>query len=166
MDSLEKLKRAIIAQVKANVPVQTAWATCRSVSPDDGTMVAERDGVEYYGVLLGVGADMTVPEVGSKVLLGLVENQPAAAFLLLAERIAQRRINGNGFGGLVKADDVAAEVNRLVQDLNALKAVFGGWVTVPNDGGAALKLAATNWASSQLAPASSQALQNPKVQHG
>ena len=166
MDSLEKLKRAIIAQVKANVPVQTVWATCTSVNLQEGTMEATRDGVEYFDVLLGLNNDITVPEVGSKVLLGLVENHTSATFLLLAERIAQRRINGNSYGGLVRADDVAQELIKLANDVNQLKAVFAAWVTVPNDGGAALKLAATSWSSQQLVAPTSQQIQNPKVQHG
>lgn len=166
MDSLEKLKQAIIAQVKSHVPVQTLWATCSSVNAQDGTMVATRDGLDFDDVLLGLGADITVPEVGSKVLLGIIENQREATFLIFAERIALRRINGDVFGGLVKADEVASQVNALKQDLNNLKAAFTAWVTVPNDGGAALKIAATTWAGQSLTPTVSATLQNEKVSHG
>ena len=68
MDSLEKLKRAIIAQVKANVPVQTVWATCTSVNLQEGTMEATRDGVEYFDVLLGLNNDIMLPMIDQMLL--------------------------------------------------------------------------------------------------
>lgn len=166
MDSLERLKQAIIAQVKANVPVQTVWAECVSADPEAGTMVAMRDELEYDDVLLGLGADITVPEPGSKVLLGIIENKHVGTFLLLAERIADRRINGNAWGGLVKADAVAQELATVQADLNQLKSLVSSWVTVPNDGGAALKLILTAWAGQPVATTTSAQLQNPKVSHG
>ncbi|MCW5900493.1 MAG: hypothetical protein KIT10_14610 [Flavobacteriales bacterium] len=166
MDSLEKLKQAIIAQVKANVPVQTVWAECLSADSSTGTMVATREGLEYDDVLLGLGADITVPEPGSKVLLGIIENKHVATFLLFAESIAERRINGNALGGIVKADAVAQELATLQAELNQLKSLLNAWVPVPNDGGAALKTSLTAWAGQPVATTNSQQLQNPKVSHG
>lgn len=166
MDSLEKLKRAIIAQVKAQTPVQTIWAECVSTNIEDGTMVAKADELEYDDVLLGLGADITVPEVGAKVLLGLVANQREATYLLYSDRIALRRINGDAFGGMVKVEELVSELNSLKQDLNTLKSVMSAWIPVPNDGGASLKTAATSWSSQALEPAVSAQLQNPIVTHG
>lgn len=166
MDSLEKLKQAIIAQVRANVPVQTVWAECVSADPASGTMVATREGLEYDDVLLGLGADITVPEPGSKVLLGIIENKHVATFLLYAERIAERRINGNVWGGLVKADAVAQELAALQAEFNQLKGLLNGWVPVPNDGGAALKATLTSWSGQPVQTTTSSQLQNPKVSHG
>ena len=111
MDELEELKQAIIAQIKARVPVQTVWATCKSTNVNEGTMVATREGLDYDDVLLGIGDDITVPKPNSKVLLGLVENHGTATFLLFAEQVQERRINGKQFGGLVKADVAAQENN-------------------------------------------------------
>lgn len=166
MDSLERLKRALLATMKANVPVQTLWAQCQSVNLQEGTMVATREGLDYEDVLLGLGPDITVPELGSKVLLGLVENQRAATFLLFAERIAERRINGNAHGGLVRANEVAKEFAIIQQEINALKQVLIAWVPVPSDGGAALKAASASWSAQPLMTTLSQQLQNPKVSHG
>lgn len=169
MDSVEKLKRAIIAQVKAQTPVQTLWAECRSTNVQEGTMVAVVDGLEYDDVLLGLGQDITVPEPGSKVLLGIVENQREATFLLFAERIAMRKINGDTFGGLVKADVVAQELATLQRDMNQLKQAFLSWVPVAGpttDGGAGLKTLAAAWAGQPVATTASAQLQNPTVSHG
>jgi len=166
MDSLEKLKLAIIAQVKAHMPVQTIWAECASVNIQEGTMVATREGLDYDHVLLGLGADITVPEVGSKVLLGLIENKGVATFLVYAEKIALRRINGEAFGGLVKVEELVAEINAIKQDLNLLKTAMSTWVVVPTDGGATLKAVAATWYAQQLLPVTSAQLSNPIVSHG
>lgn len=169
MDSLERLKQALVAQVNARVPVQTVWAECVSANAEEGTMTASREGLEYDDVLLGLGPDITVPAPGSKVLLGLVENQRAATFLLFAESIQERRINGSAYGGIVKADSLAQEINALRQDLNSLKQAFASWVPVggpTSDGGAGLKALAASWSAQQLTPVASASLQNTKVKHG
>jgi hypothetical protein len=50
------------------------------------------------------------------------------------------------------ATAVADELTKVINDVNSLKTVFSTWVTVPNDGGAALKLAATTWYGSTIQP--------------
>lgn len=166
MDSLEQLKRAIIESVNARVPVQTLWAKCKSANANEGTMVAEVDGLEYDEVLLGIGSDITVPAPGAKVLIGLVENHREATFLIMSESVTQRRINGDAFGGMVKVEELVRELNALKAELNTVKSILTAWVPVPSDGGAALKTALTTWSSQTLQPAVSEHLQNPVVTHG
>jgi phage baseplate assembly protein V len=48
------------------------------------------------------------------------------------------------------ATKVLTELQKLETDINDLKTVFSGWVTVPNDGGAALKTAAAAWYGSPV----------------
>lgn len=169
MDSFERLKRAIIAQVHAQVPVQTVWAHCQSTNPEQGTMVAVRDGLEYHDVLLGLGPHLVVPATGSKVLLGLVENQRSATFMIHAESIHELRLNGKAHGGLVLADALAARLNLLEQDLNNLKAALSTWTpTAPPTPAdiATLKAALIGFSTTPLMPTSSIQLQNSKVYHG
>lgn len=166
MDVIEKLRESLLAQIRANVPVQVVYATCSSVEPEAGTMVASREGIEYYDVLLGLGPDITVPMVGSRVVLGLLENKRQATFLLFAEAIEERRINGNALGGLVMATPLVAKVNALEAQLNQLKGLLSSWVPVPNDGGLALKVATTTWAGQPVAPTTVQDIANPRVSHG
>lgn len=166
MDSVAKLRQLLKRDMDARVPVQTVWATCKGVDMAKGTMDAERDGLEYNDVLIGLGGDKLAPMVGCQVLLGLVENKPAATFLIHAEETEQRHINGDAFGGLVRADDVAQALSSLQQDVNSLKQVFATWVPVTQDGGAALKASAASWFAQPLAVTQSTQLQNPKVSHG
>ena len=59
------------------------------------------------------------------------------------------------FGGnadnLVRYIQTAASINELKSDLNSLKNVFSAWVTVPSDGGAALKLALAAYFATPIA---------------
>lgn len=166
MDPITKLRELLRSDMKALVPVQTVWAECTSVNVAQGTMEAKRDGLEYFDVLIGLGGDLVEPAEGSRVLIGIVENKKEACFLIYAETTERRFINGDAHGGLVKADPTAEAIAELQQDLNALKQVFTSWITVPNDGGAALKTGASTWAGQPLTVTTSTELQNPNVFHG
>lgn len=41
-------------------------------------------------------------------------------------------------------------LNKIEQDLNKIKQAFTSWVPKPQDGGSALKTAASSWAGSKL----------------
>ena len=166
---IEQLKAAIIAQVNARVPVQTVWAECVGTDVASGTMTATANGLEYDDVLLGLGDDITVPEPNSKVLLGLVGNKAEATWLIYAERIALRYINGNAKGGLVVANTVRQADTALLNKVNQLIAVLTAWTpTVPPTLAdiATLKMALTTWCATPLVPVVPNAYENPKVYHG
>lgn len=169
MELLDELKQAIIAQIKARIPVQTVWAECVSANPNDGTMVATADGVEYDDVLLGLGDDITVPVAHSKVLLGLVGNKSAATFLVFAERVQERRLNGKEHGGLVIADTVRQADAALLGKVNAMLAALSAWTpTVPPTLAdlATLKAAFTTFSVTPLTPVVPMAYENTIVKHG
>lgn len=169
MDSVAKLRQLLKRDMDTRVPVQTVWATCKRVDMVEGTMDAERDGLEYNDVLIGLGGDKLAPMAGCRVLLGLVQNQPTATFLLYAEETEQRHINGDAYGGIPRADEITSRLNSIEQDLNALKVAFSSWAPIggpTTDGGAGLKTLAASWFAQQLVTTTSQQLQNPKVSHG
>lgn len=169
MDVIEQLKAAIIAQVNARVPVQTVWAECVAADVASGTMTAAANGLEYHDVLLGLGDDLTVPEPKSKVLLGLVGNKAEATWLIYAERIALRHINGNAKGGLVVANTVRQADAALLDKVNQLIAVLSAWTpTVPPTVAdlATLKVALATWCAAPLVPVVPVAYENPSVKHG
>lgn len=74
-------------------------------------------------------------------------------------------LNGGSFGGMVKAEQLAQRINAIEKDINTLKNVFSAWLTTPNDGGAALKLAAAAWAGSLLTLTQRSDYENGKVKH-
>ena len=71
--------------------------------------------------------------------------------------------NGGDLGGLVKVEELTKQINAIEKDINTLKNVFTGWVTVPQDGGAALKTAATTWAGQTLTLTKRGDYENEKV---
>jgi len=160
------------------------WATVKEVDWDKKEMTATglTDGLDYYEVLLGLGGRYVKPKQDSKVLLGVVEGQAQHTVLLFASEVEEEvlisgdieivineegiKLNGDAKGGLVISAEVADDLNAIKQDLNNLKTVFQSWVTVPSDGGGALKAAVNIWARQQLSNTQPADLENDKVKHG
>ena len=121
------------------------------------------------------------PEPGSYVVVGFVADG-AAGVVLLTEKIETAEIvigdisaridkntvtfNGGNLGGLVRVEDLTKRLNIIENDINNLKTVFSSsWIVAPQDGGAALKLAAASWAATQLSPSKRNHYENTKVKH-
>lgn len=75
------------------------------------------------------------------------------------------KINDGSNGGLIVIADLVSRINDLENDINTLKQAFFSWVTVPNDGGAALKTAASTWAGQQFVNTQVADIENDKVKH-
>ena len=75
-------------------------------------------------------------------------------------------LNGGGFGGVVKVEQLTEHINTIENDINELKNIFSSWVAVPQDGGAALSALVMTWASSLLTPTQRGDYENEKVKHG
>lgn len=89
MDNLSKLKTTLRQVTDNRIPVTLVWAVAQEIDWETKTMVAVgvMDGLAYYDVLLGVGHRMTKPKPRSKCLLGLIENNDAAAFMIDCEEV-------------------------------------------------------------------------------
>lgn len=74
---------------KSHVKVQTAWCIVKKVDWENKLMDVEgiSDGLLFQDVLLGLGNVYRKPKLGSKCLVGLIENNDAAAFLIEAEAL-------------------------------------------------------------------------------
>ena len=112
------------------------------------------------------------PEIGSTIKVIFSQNiEPFAVqfsgikniWILASEKII---FNDGSFGGLVKVKDLTTKLNTLENDLNALKNAFKTWVTVPSDGGAALKLITTTWFNSSLSKTAQSDIENLDITHG
>ena len=75
-------------------------------------------------------------------------------------------LNGDQYGSLIKIADLVSKLNTVESDLNTIKAVFSSWGPVPNDGGAALKTAASTWYGQTLTNTTEVMIENSKVKHG
>lgn len=71
--------------------------------------------------------------------------------------------NGGALGGLVIIEELTARLNSIENDINGLKTAMSGWIPEPQDGGAALKTAATSWFRTQLTPTKRSDYENEKI---
>ena len=113
------------------------------------------------------------PKIGSYVLVGKIENKLDSLFILGFSEVVKYQLNadlitfnGDSFGGIVKSEKIHNEIEDIKNDLNSLKQVFTTWVTVPNDGGAALKASTSAWSSQHLIIPTKDSFENTKVKHG
>lgn len=119
---------------------------------DDNKMTIDADGAR-----LGIGnafAEMDADTVTIKVGGTTAELTDEAA-----------TFNGGDLGGMVIAGKATDKLNAIEEDINELKTVFSSWVTVPQDGGAALKAAVSAWAGQQLITTQEAEISNDKVKH-
>lgn len=170
-------------KAKAQVDVQTHWCTVKEVDWDKKTMTATGvvDDLDFFDVLLGLGSMNRKPSLKSKCLIGIVNNNAAAAFLIECEEIEEIEIsdktgfklvlnngyltiNGTDFGGIVNAIELKEQVDKNTKLLEAIQNAFESWTPVPNDGGAALKGIASSFISLEVADLSN--IQNEKIKHG
>ena len=182
---LEGLRESIRKMILDNVPVQAVWAICKQVDWESKTMVAigTGDQLEYHDVLLGLDVLYKKPKSGTKCLLGIIENNGAQAFLITCDELDELlfqtsdadlklQISGDSWvwndgenKGLVILPAAVQRLNLIEQSINDLKGIIAGWTPVPNDGGAALKSAATSWAADPLVETQEGDIENEKIKH-
>jgi len=107
---------------------------------------------------------LITPSNESTVIVSLLAN--GSAFVSMYSDIDSIQLNGSNYDGLVKINDLVTKLNNLENDLNTLKTAFSSWVTVPNDGGAALKVATASWYAASLTPTVKANIENPLITHG
>jgi len=165
------------------VKVQTHWTTATEIDWEAKTMTVKgvTDGLEFYDVLLGLGSIYKKPKLGTSCLIGVIQNQAAATFLIDAAEIDELLIedktgfkchlkdgkltlNGDAFSGIVKAPELKKQIDKNTLILQNIQQVFANWVVSPQDGGAALKASAG--AFTGLPRAALNNIENTAIKHG
>lgn len=128
------------------------------VADGSAGVVLATDDVESVEVVISDDtARITADEEGVRVRMG-----DDTSVELTGEGVV---LNGGNFGGMVKVEPLTGRINGIENDINELKNIFSSWVTVPQDGGAALKAASAAWAGSLLTPTQRGDYENEKVKH-
>lgn len=112
----ELIRKSIREMVKDMVPVQTFYATVKSVDWDAKTMTVEIDGLEMTDVLLSIdGSEMDVkkPKVGSNALIGIIDNEEQALFMIWCAAYEEWHLNGDAYGGLIKIEKLIERMNKI-----------------------------------------------------
>lgn len=110
-DNINQFYESLRGMTAGRKKVQTAWAVVKSVDWEAKRMVATGvlDNLDYVGVLLGVGNKFTKPTVGSKCLIGMIENKDASMFLIDAEEVDLFEYNQGGL--MIEVDSVTNKVS-------------------------------------------------------
>ena len=89
--AFDEFDRLLKAKINDKANPQIVWATVEEVNWDAKRMTAMGvvDNLEYYNVILGINHITVKPKVGSRCLLGVIENKPAATFLIEAESVEE-----------------------------------------------------------------------------
>jgi hypothetical protein len=179
---LIEFKNLLTEKMKSKVPVQTEWVKVQSVDWEEKTMIAigQLNGLEYFDVVLGLGAVNIKPKLGTLALVGAIHNGEAC-FMISCEEMEEFEltdqsgfklslnnglllINGENYGGIVNAKELKKQVDKNTLILEKIQTVFSSWVPVPNDGGASLKASVTAFTSLQRTDLAN--IENTTIKHG
>lgn len=109
---------------------------------------------------------VVTPKVGSMVMItDLSHGKMRDWAVVMYSEIDSISINGGKNGGLININDLVAHINTLEDDINNLKTAISGWVTVPQDGGAALKTALSSWVSCTITKTKASDIEDDKITH-
>lgn len=88
---LNEFDALLESRTNRNKIAAVVWATAKAVDWDKKTMTATGivDELDYFNVQLGLGNLYRKPKNGTKVLLGILENQKAATILLDANEVEE-----------------------------------------------------------------------------
>lgn len=178
MDIYAQIKRKL-EEIAGSAAEGTALFTAEVKSVEGETCTVLVGGLEVPDVLLtpaDEGADgklVITPRQGSMVTVADLSGGRLRRLAVVhwgeVEKIActcdSVEFNGGDLGGLVKIEKLTEKINTIERDLNKLKRVFSAWTAVPQDGGAALRNAAADWASQTLTETQTGDYEDTKIKH-
>lgn len=163
-----------LIQELAKGEMQELYSTVCTVTAVDSTertcdVMPVNGDAKILGVRLQAGLNGTVgfvmlPAVDSQVVVTWLNK--TTGYVALMSEVEEVELHGGQFGGILKVNESVQRWNNIEYDINQLKQIFASWVTVPQDGGAALKTLAATWASTQLQATNNSDVENDKVKHG
>jgi hypothetical protein len=161
--------REIIQEIAGTSSNKSIYAKIKDVntSKETCTVTTLLDDMDLFDIRLtgeGLGGVLYIPKIGSVVGVNLINETDG--YITMFSELTSIKIGDGTNGGLVKITDLVTKINNIENDINNLKNIFSAWVTVPNDGGAALKAAASTWYASQITNTNVNDIENNTIQHG
>ncbi len=138
---LDELNRLLVQRQKSAQKAHIVWATVKEVDWANRQMTATGllDELDYYEVQLGLGSFYRKPVVGTKCLLGVIENQSAATFLIEAEAFEEgvwtsdtTQLTVKTAGVSIKRGDeqLITVLNELIDEVNKIKVIYGNTIDI------------------------------------
>lgn len=167
MTTTNELRRAL--QQKYGEKPVTILGTIAAVDENSKTCDIDDDGFIMYGIRLqsvtnAAAGILKVPKIGAQALAVKIEDGDGFMLLDCAE-YSKIIFNGGNNGGLINIQSLVNKINAIENDLNSLKTVFKSWTPVAQDGGAALKTAAADWADQTITKTKTKDLEDKTVTH-
>lgn len=179
-----KVRKALIKLIRDTVP-HSITGTVKSVDFSDYTCVVSPSNgqADYESVRIKPIVDaenvgvILKPAVGSSVVISPLQHNEHAYYVSKFSKVTEVFVkteaggtgillNGNQFGGVVKAEVNKQKLNVVETQINQLKTFITTWAPAPGDGGAALKALLTAWASTSINLTTTTELENTNVKHG
>lgn len=133
----ELFKRRLSDHSKATL----RWVVAGEIDWENKTMTAKgEDDLEYFDVLLGVGAVAVKPVKDSDCLIAIVEDDESTAFMLYADQAELIEFNGGENGGFTNTPELKTQLEKLSARVDGIIDAINspGVVAAPQDGGEAL----------------------------
>ncbi len=132
MDSKENIRKAFKNMTGKN-PVQIFWAKITEINETNETCSAKAlvSNLEYSDILLSINKSgiVEIPEVNSKILCGIIENNKASVFVIKTEKTDKIIIRNSGdyilsFDGKIEIKNNTGDLKTIISDLiNAIKII-------------------------------------------
>ena len=141
MGAFDDFVRMLEEQTTSKVNAQIVWVKATEVDWSSKTMTAVSllDDLEYFDVQLGLGSIYKKPKVGTKCLVGIIENKPAASFLIEAVEVeesiytskdASFVINETGFVIKKGEESLKTVLNDFIDEVNKIVVIQGNTINV------------------------------------
>lgn len=126
--------------LNGNRQAQLRVVQCESVDWSKKAMKAvDNDGLPYEDISLGFGSVCVKPAIGSLCVIGLLEGQDTAAWLLHTEKADEIVFNGGSLGGLTITPELVQQLGKMTARIDGIIAALKNGVPGSSDGGTAYK---------------------------
>lgn len=170
----DELRRILKQQITGLIPTQVVVGEVIEVSADKTNCDVRclASDITLHGVRLApaLGASKTcliVPAKGSLCLVGLVENNAAFNYLVAVQNAEEIILRGGDLGGLVKVEELKAQMEKDSKILRALLNVINGLtIQEPGNGSPSALQLALKTKMANLEEGKYDKIENTKVKHG
>lgn len=141
MREINEFNNLLAKKLKDGQSVQTVFAIVDDVDWGKKTMTATGviDDLDYHDVLLGLGEIYTKPKLGSRCLIGLINNQGNNTFLIWSEEAeewthkvgdAELEMKDDGFVVKAQGESLKSVLNDFIDEVNKIIVVNGTTINV------------------------------------
>lgn len=164
----EEIRKAIIAMLGGEKPLNSTWCVCKSVYKQECTVTI--DELDIEGILLGFDKSGVIvyPKPNTEVLVMFVDNTNTNGGIVFAKETDKIEIMGSNYKGLPILDEIKKNFDAIKDYLSNLNTAIGTGFTAVGAGTAAVgangKTAFDGFMSSQVITFND--MENKKVVHG